>query len=391
MRSVSCVVILAAALLLTPSALTQTAPPCTNDVRGVFWGGAEWLELGTALAADPSPCAEYSVTIPPTIADRKELRARARFNEMRALGITPVAEINWTHTTGWKAWVDELPERTFYEAGQMARRMMAMRGLDVTAGETWAFNELTPEVLEDAPGARSEVLEFLRGLYDGDPGMPKARGIVFNLFIPSNAREDDVATYKEKLKAWLADEAFWSELDRYVDVFANEVYVSALNWGVSGMTLQKRAKRMNDYFQHMATLVADAPKSVQAARAFLQRAYLPLANALWPHTIGDTNLLDRGQMLQFLSAQTYALREYAEGHPRVVPPDLVGFGWAPVGGTQVDWKAMAARLANALHLSTAAEPKDACGPISDRLWCESVETVPPAQFNLAWRAFDSWE
>jgi hypothetical protein len=42
---------------------------CANDVDGVFWGGAEWLLLGQALAADPSPCAEYAVTIPPRAFD----------------------------------------------------------------------------------------------------------------------------------------------------------------------------------------------------------------------------------------------------------------------------------------------------------------------------------
>jgi hypothetical protein len=207
----------------------------------------------------------------------------------------------------------------------------------------------------------------------------------------SSAPAGDIAAYKAKLQAWLADEAFWSELDRYVDVFANEVYVSVLNWAVSGATLQKRAKRMNEYFQHMATLVADAPKSVQAARAFLLRTYLPLANALWPHTIGETNVLDVPGMQQFLSAQTYALRQYAEGHPSVVPADLVGFGWAPLGGMSANRQEVAARLANALHLSTAGDPKDACGPITDRVWCEAEVPEVPAEFNLAWKTFDSWD
>ena len=130
-----------------------------------------------------------------------------------------------------------MPGRTFYEAGVLARQRMAQRGLDVENGETWAFNELTPEVLEGAPGARAEVLEFMRGLYDGAPGMPKARGIVFNLWVPSTTDAAEVAAYKTNLRAWLTDEAFWSELDRYVDVFAHEVYVSALSWGVGGTEL----------------------------------------------------------------------------------------------------------------------------------------------------------
>ena len=203
---------------------------------------------------------------------------------------------------------------------------MAQRGLDVEKGETWAFNELTPEVLEGAPGARAEVLEFMRGLYDGAPGMPKARGIVFNIWVPSTTDAAEVAAYKASLRAWLMDEAFWSELDRYVDVFAHEVYVSALSWGVGGTELPLRAKRLNEYFQHMAVLADDAPKSFQAARDFLHRTYLPLANAAWPHSgIGDTHLLDDKLMQQFVSAQVYALRRFAEAHPRIVPQGLIGF------------------------------------------------------------------
>jgi hypothetical protein len=408
MRSVSCVLILTAALLLTPSAVSaddpsgaEAAAVCANEVGGVFWGGAQWLVLGQALAADPSPCAEYSVTIPPTDVDRTDLRGRAQFNEMRALGIRPVAEIRWTspNRTGWREWVvgghpEWIPGRTFYEAGVEARRRMADRRLDVAAGETWAFNELTKEVLDGAPGARAEVLEFVRGLYDGAPGMPKARGIGINVGIPSTSGAAEVAAYKAKLQAWLADEAFWSELDTYVDVFANEVYVSSLSWGVSGIPFAKRAKRMNEYFQHMATLVDAAPKSVQAARSVLRRTYMPLANASWPHPlIGDTHLLDADVMRHYVSTQAYALRQYAEGHPQVVPPGLVGFAWAPfAGGPGYDEEKrnqVAARLANAVHLSTASSPKDACGPPAERMWCEGE--VDGAWFNPAWRDFGSWD
>jgi len=270
---------------------------------------------------------------------------------------------------------------------------MANRGLDVEAGETWAFNEVTPEVLAGEPGARAEVLEFMRGLYDGLPGMLKARGIVFNTWVPSTTEEAGVAAYKAQLKEWLADEAFWTELDRYVHVFARDVYVSALSWGVDGAPLAKRAKRMNDYFQHMAVLADDAPKELQAARTFLQRAYLPLANAAWPHSgIGDTHLLSADLMGHFVSTQVYALRQFAEAYPRLVPQNLIGFGWAPIasfpGYTTAGRDQIAARLASAIRDSLAGAPKDACG-VPERIWCEGE--VPGAEFDTVWRIFDSWE
>jgi hypothetical protein len=290
-----------------------------------------------------------------------------------------------------------MPGRTFYEAGVTARRRMAQRGLDVEKGETWAFNELPSEVLAGAPGARAEVLEFMRGLYDGDPGMPKARGIVFNLWVPSTTDAAEVAAYKTNLRAWLTDEAFWSELDRYVDVFAHEVYVSALSWGVGGTELPRRAKRLNEYFQHMAVLADDAPKSFQAARDFLHRTYLPLANAAWPHSgIGDTHLLDDKLMQQFVSAQVYALRRFAEAYPRIVPQGLIGFGWAPNMQSQ-DYSAVgrdriAERLARAIRDSIGAPPstfKDACGPFGERVLCEG--DVRDAEFETVWSIFDDWD
>jgi hypothetical protein len=397
MRSFVCALLLAPLLLAGSSvgaAAVDPAPGCPRAVEGVFWGGAQWLALAEALAADPSPCAEYSVTIPPA-ADRTMLMPVARFNEVRATGVTPVAEIRWTAASGaWREWVLAVPGRTFYMAGVMARRRMAQRNLDVEAGETWAFNEFTPEVLTGAPGARAEVLEFLRGLYDGDPGMPKARGIVFNVGIPSTVGADEAAAYKASLQAWLADEAFWAELDTYVDVFANEVYVSSLSWGVSGIPFPKRAKRMNEYLQHMATLAEAAPNSVQAARAFLRRTHMALANAFWPNpTFGDTDLLTATEMSHFVSTQTYALREFAEAHPRTAPSGLVGFAWAPVAAsplyTEAGRNQIAARLANAVGRSTAGSAKDACGPATERVWCEGE--VDGAWFNPVWRSFDSWD
>lgn len=274
---------------------------------------------------------------------------------------------------------------------------MAQRGLDVEKGETWAFNETTPEVLAGAPGARAEVLEFMRGLYDGAPGMPKARGIVFNTWVPSTTDAAEVAAYKTSLRAWLMDEAFWSELDRYVDVFARDVYVSALSWGVGGTELPLRAKHLNEYFQHMAVLADDAPKSFQAARDFLHRTYLPLANAAWPHPgIGDTHLLDDKLMQQFVSSQVYALRRFAEAYPSIVPQGLIGFGWAPSfqfpGYSPEGRDRIAARLARAIRDAIAGPPstfKDACGPFGERVLCEG--DVPGAEFETTWRIFETWD
>jgi hypothetical protein len=204
---------------------------CRATINVVLWGGTQWRELAQAMAKDGSPCAEYYISIPPQDADKTKLRPAAEFKRLRALGenIHLVAEIRFTSEAGWRAWVvgphrDWAPGRIFYDAGVEARRRMAQRGLDVSAGETWALNELPEEVLEDVPGWRADIREFLRGLYDGGANMPKARGIVFNIGPFSDER--DLSAYKASLEEWLTDEPFWSDLETYVDFFAHEVYPS---------------------------------------------------------------------------------------------------------------------------------------------------------------------
>jgi hypothetical protein len=395
----------ASAPLAASSGAPFAIPPyCRQKVDAVFWGGRQWLELGQAIRDDHSQCAEYFITVLPQDGDRTQLRLRPTFDAMRALDprIHPVAEIRWTFPMGgWREWVvgphpDWRAGRTFYQAGVTARRRMAQRGLDVTAGETWAFNELTPEVLENAPGARAEVLEFMRGLYDGDPGMPKARGIVFNVGIPSTSTLDEVSAYKAKLREWLTDEPFWSELELYADVFANEVYASALNWGVSGAPLARRAESLNDYFHHMTTLAEAGPPSADAARTFLRRTHLPLANAIWPSTVGDTDLLSAINMSRFMSTQVYALRHYANSHPHTGPQGRIGFGWAPIPGVEpysVEGRDMIrTRLASAIHESSERGTNSqtgACGPPGEHVWCTG--DVPGASLNEAWKIFGSWE
>jgi hypothetical protein len=393
----------------TATALTASAtsdadllpPYCRVKVDAVFWGARQWLELAQAVAGDPSACAEYYISIPPRDFDLTQLRGRAVFNEIRDTGsqVHPVAEIRFTGTTGWRNWVvgphpDWAPGRTFYGAGVVARRRMAQVRLDVTNGEIWALNEFTPDVLENVPGRRAEILEFLRGLYDGDPGMPKARGIVFNVGVPSDTR--DVTAYKASVQAWLTDEPFWSDLDTYVDFFAHEVYASSLTWGVPGVPRATRAEYLNDYFHHLTILAEEGPETAEAARKFLRRTYLPLANAIWPSVTGDTLLLSAETMSQFISTQVYAIRHYANAHPQTAPQGRIGFGWAPLigvpGYSEAGRNLIRTRLASAIHEAYEEgghSQMGACGPPGEHVWCAGE--VEKALLNDAWKIFSSWD
>jgi len=366
---------------------------CRMKVDAVFWGGRQWLELGQALADDLSPCAEYYITIPPQDGpDATALRPAARFDDIRALSpqIHPVAEIRYSalNRVDWRerALMRGGTLEDFFAVGVEARRRMAERGLDVTAGEVWALNEFDETILEDVPGRRAEMLEFLRGLYEGGAARPDARGIVFNIGPISD--ELDLSGYKASLRQWLTDETFWQAMDTYVDFFAHEVYANPANWGVAGVPLARRAEYLNDYFFHFTSLAEAGPDAVQAARTFLGRAYLPLGNALWPSAAVGTELLSIETMAQFVSTQVYAIRHYANSHPHGVPQGRIGFGWSP--GQEADL--LRKRLASAIHESTdrgTNSPRGACGPPGDLVWCEG--DVEGAVLNGAWKAFTAWD
>src|SRR5262249_4713963 len=64
--------------------------------------------------------------------------------------------------------------------------------------------------------------------------------------------------------------------------------------GGRGAALAARREHLDDYLQHAFTLAEAGPGSTAAARAFLEQAYTPVANATWPQTVdsgfGDTNV-----------------------------------------------------------------------------------------------------
>lgn len=376
-------------------------PYCRVKVDVILWGGNQWLELAEALADDYSQCAEYYVTIPPRDVDNTTLRPTERFDEVRALNprIHPVAEIRFTGPTGWRACVTGTHSRcapgwTFYTAGVEARSRMAQRGIDGTGGETWALNELTREMLENVTGRRAEIREFLRGLYDGPPNRPKARGIAFNVVVNSDVKISEAAAYKTNLQAWLTDEGFWSDLDRYVDFFAQEVYALPQNWGAAGAPLARRAKYLNDYFHHVTILVEESPDAAEAARKFLRRTYVPLANAIWPHPAVGT-MISAETMSQFVSTQVYAIRHYANAHPQAAPQGRIGFGWAPAGFpgyTEGGRDMIRTRLASAIHEAYEQggnSQMGACGPPGEHVWCAGE--IEGAILNDAWKIFSSWD
>ena len=155
-------------LVRRPRVRSLSTAEC-RPLRAVFYAPTDWRRLTTRLAATPSPCAQYYVSVPPLADNKTQLRSDEAWR-IRALGpaFHALAEIS---VTGWTAWVASTGN-SWYEAGVEARRRMATAGYDVNLGDTWALNELSSAVRQGTGNARANMRAFLNGLHDGDGTLP---------------------------------------------------------------------------------------------------------------------------------------------------------------------------------------------------------------------------
>jgi hypothetical protein len=384
----------AASVATTPAFGTELPAYCRIHLQAVFYAASDWLRLGQKLAADPSPCGDYYISIPPLANDKTKFRV-LQDDAIRALGprFHPVAEIN---VNGWASWV-KANNKTWTDAGIEARQRMQAAGYDVTAGETWGVNELSSAVRRNDGAARANMSAFIRALYDGDGTLPPAQGIVFVVGLGQNL--GDVSTYKATMEAWLQDDAFWSEMARDVRWWAQEAYPNSFNWGVVGAPRAIRAEYFNDYLQHPLILAEAGPASVDVARMFLERSYTALTSSAWrwPSAFGNTDI-SQEQMNDFVSEEIFSVRHYVGSHPQTIPEGFFGTAWAPLKPadmTNSDFAAQTGlileRLASALHYGYAnggGTEEGACGAPGDHSWCD--QDVAGALFNDAWKQFAVW-
>jgi hypothetical protein len=346
---------------------------CT-PLRGVFYAGTDWLRLATKLAANASPCAQYYISVPPFTTDKTQFRTDQAWR-IRALGpqFHALAEVN---VTGWSNWVSTTG-KTWYEAGQEARRRMAAAGYDVGAGDTWVVNELSSAVRQGTGNARANMRSFIRGLYEGDGSVPAARGAVF--VIGMGQATGELSVYQSRLQDWYEDAAFWSDMSAYVSDWSQELYGDVRNWAVPGTDAATRAASLNDYLQHEVALARVAPASGAAAASFLSSAYNPLANAAWAYetAFGWTNV-PYDLMQSYVSSQVSALRS-GEGSG-------FGFAWAPKNLNALPTADFSAQTDAILErLAAAIAGADACAPS----WCGG--DLAGAAFNNGWQTFAAWK
>jgi hypothetical protein len=363
-----------------------------RPLRGVFYAATDWLRLATKLAATPSACAQYYVSIPPIVGDKTSLRS-GQAERIRALGSNfhALAEIHWTT---WSRWIAD-NGTTWHAAGVEARRRMAQAGFDIAAGDTWAVNEFPSTVRSGAGDARANARELVRGLYEGD-GTRTARGVVF--IVGLGQPTTNVSTYQTNLQNWLADTAFWTDMSTFVSDWSQEVYGDFRRYAVPGAPITLRRDYLNDYLQHALVLVRAGPATIELARGFLQTAFSPAANAAWQYESGyGWTMVPVDQMRAFVSAQVYALRSFsvAAGQPQ----DRWGFAWQPRNGSGLSAGDFAAqtgsildRLGVAIRDSGPTDPNDpgggACGPPGQNVFCGGDLTG--AVFTESWKALRAW-
>ena len=326
----------------------QAAPAAEcRPLRAVFYAASDWLRLATKLAATPSPCAEYYVSVPPLVADKTTFR-RDQAWRIRALGSNfhAMAEI---HFATWTRWVQSTGN-SWHAAGVTARDRMAAAGYDVALGDTWALNELTSAVRRGDGNSRTNIREFLRGLYEGDGSRP-TRGAA--LVIGFGQRTADVSAYQNTLQGWLADTSFWTDMATYVSDWSQEVYGDLRSHAVPGSDVSSRREYLNDYLQHKLVLAGAGPAEIEPARAYLREAYSPLANGAWPReTAWGWTMVPFEQMAAYVSGQVDAMRSFSvsAGQAR----DHWGFAWAPRNTTGLPNADFAAQTGQILDRMAAA-------------------------------------
>lgn len=437
MHRLALVLALLAIVLAAPGvASAQTPPaPCAEPVEVVVWTAINWGRIADGFKNNLLPCAEYWISIPPGQVGTN-LRAPRFFDEINQRGpqFHPMAEMTLgppgqagTVGTGWYAWVNDpnaVPRRTWYDAGVEFRRKMVAAGLDVTKGETWLLNEFNRSTVRDSPPgsslepyySRADMRELVRGLYEGDTGMPPVPGAVeigIN-YTHQDMPDADVALYKEELKDFLLDSPFWADMDGRVRWMIKEAYPDARKHGVPDSTRTKRRRQMEQYLFHMADLAADAPKEASVAKEFLRDTYMTLGSATWAAVGPRENfrighgwtLFPLDDMLHFVSEQVYAMRYYADAHPKFGPAGRLGFSWQPTNNVippsddplpdaefLAGQEAIADRIGSAVqhaYASPDAPAIDACRPPgSGEQWCNSV--VPGATFTNNWLDFAYWK
>jgi len=350
--------------------------------RAVFYTSNDWARLAQGLAADPSSCAQYYISIAPLSGAKTEMRAGAAPRvDALATNFHSLAEVNYT---AWQNWVASTGN-SWYQAGQAARSSMDAAGFNIAAGDTWAVNEFPSSVLTNTNGARQNAEQLVQGLYAGEGADTPAQGVVFMVGVGQNSAS--LAQYKASLESWFQDSTFWGVMSSDVSDFFYEAYGNVADYAVAGEDPATRIGYLNSFLQAPLDLVTapGVPQTAAAASSFLTSAYGPLANASWAWSseYGQTEV-GSDVMADYISAQTYAMRS-SLGDSRI------GFAWNPsnteslsTSDFDADIAGILDRLAGSIHETDGGDPAEAC----EATGCAAV--ISGGAPAIGWSTFSSW-
>ena len=409
----------------------EAAANCRLRNEVFFWTDTNWLRVARGLAANPAPCTEYYISVPPMSNQKTEPR-RNQAAQIRELGpqFHALFDIFLADATGWVNWVAEnrhrfdSEEETWYEAGVEARRRMALpdRDFDVGSGDSWLVNDFNTGTRRDGgtyfgldlePWKRANMRALVRGLHEGpaDGSLGKTRGLAQVAIQFTHQNIPFVEEYKADWKAWLEDEAFWADIAEHVRWIGKEVYADSRYWGTPDTSRNERSRHLQQYFFHVPELAEAGPESVAVARGYLRESFLPLVNGTWAALGPDRftplfccghgeTMLPIERFLTYVTEELFAVRQYAGSHPQGAPAGRLGFTWQPTNNFGVPnaeflaaQDAIVARIAESVrwgYRQGGASPAGICGPPGSEVdWCTGGREG--ASFTDAWRAFESWD
>ncbi|MBX7193687.1 MAG: hypothetical protein K1X94_16650 [Sandaracinaceae bacterium] len=288
---------------------------CPYPTELVLYAPSGYRVLAEQLATYPSRCVESWITVPVAPSRHTEV-PRGPQNVRLSPTIHAAGEFNYNAWVVSLGGVEASHGADWLAIGRDYHHALEEAGYRPDLGDTWSMNEATSKT-PTSPETRADLRELVRGLYEGraELGDQPMRGV----FYTYNRPHGGAATYKPELEQWLADGAFWADMQRWVRFWAQETYVDPTY--LCERSLDGRAKNLTDYAMHVMRVVdaPGAPSSVASARSYLHGAYVPLMSAYWlsPGAYGHTSNppigLDRMESL--ISEQTRAARRWWDAHP----------------------------------------------------------------------------
>ncbi len=333
-----CTALLALAACATPAddlgEDSQAIAGCTSVTTVLLYSEDTYeLTLPNAFAAVQDRCTRYYVDLPHLTPDAT--MPRGGVEHVHALGprFHAMAEFSWG---AWRQWIAESPgTRDWRLAGEAFRARMAAAGYDVARGDTWVINEFPSTTRTGALDVWTHEREAVRALAnDGTQGAVLVIGMGGDL------------------SPWLAQGPYWDDMQRAVRFFAHEVYADphgACTGDVAG-----GVAHLNEYLERLPAYAVAGGDATATARAYLDRAYVPLVSAAWNSDNGFGN--DRialGEFERFSRLQIYATHVFAADH--AFPGRRVGFAWAPKAASDMAQSDLSGVIARAVARAYPAD------------------------------------